>query len=222
MQLEYHLKDNNCEHLVMLATIGIPLSIQVNQVIHHALVFARGSLRSFRGSVIHYGAECAPKETTAHFMGHACGQATKTKQATSGVMQTGLKSATSASSLALAGGIAFAINLAVETPVFIHSAYKLNKKVNFDVISEEEFKRSVIKETLVSAFIVAGGTAGTVGGQATIPVPILGAMVGGLLGSLIGQGSGYVAGELLSRLIKEKKITLSKTLSYKYKKLLEY
>lgn len=89
------------------------------------------------------------------------------------------------------------------------------------MISEEEYKRSVIKETLMSFSVVAGGTAGTVAGQATIPVPILGAMVGGVLGGLIGQGTGYIAGEITGRLIKEKKLTLPKTLSYKYKVPLE-
>ena len=206
----------------MLATIGIPLSIQVNQVVHHALVFARGSLRSFRGSIFHHGAECAPKEASSHLIGQACGQASKAKQATSGVVNSGIKSATSVSALAMTGGIAFAINLAVETPVFVRSIYKLKKKAKFDVITEEEYKRGVIKESLVSACVVVGGTVGTIGGQATIPVPIVGAMVGGVFGSVLGQGSGYLAGELLGRLIKEKKLTLPKTISYKYKKLLEY
>ena len=89
------------------------------------------------------------------------------------------------------------------------------------MISEEEDKRCVIKETLMSFSVVAGGTAGTVAGQATIPVPILGAMVGGVLGGLIGQGTGYIAGEITGRLIKEKKLTVPKTLSYKYKVPLE-
>ena len=200
----------------MLATIGIPLSIQVNQVLRHALVCARGSLRAFRGSVIHHGAECAPKEGTAHLMGQACAHS-GVKETTRGVVKSGAKSVSQASALAMAGGIALAINLAVETPVYIRSIYKLKKKAKFEVISEEEYKRSVIKETLVSFSVVVGGTVGTVAGQATIPVPILGAMVGGLAGGLIGQGSGYLAGEVAGRLIKEKKLTLPKTLSYKYK-----
>ena len=203
----------------MLAIIGVPLSIQVNNVIHHALVCARGSLRAFRGSVFHHGAECAPKETTAHFVGHACGQSGA--KGTRGVFSSGAKSATGASALAMAGGIAFAINLAVEAPIFIRSIYKLKKKAKFEVISEEEFKRSLLRESIVSICVVTGGTVGTVGGQATIPVPILGAMVGGLIGGVVGQGSGYIAGELLGRLIKDKKLTLSKTLSYKYNLPLE-
>ena len=204
----------------MLATIGIPLSIQVNQVIRHALICARGSLRAFRGSVIHQGAESAPKETTAHFVGHACAQSS-VKETARGMVKSEAKSASQASALAMAGGITLAINLAIETPIYIRSIYKLKKKAKFEVISEEEYKRSIIKETLVSFSVVAGGTAGTVAGQATIPVPILGAMVGGLLGGLIGQGAGYVAGEITGRLIKEKKLTLPKTLSYKYKLPLE-
>lgn len=204
----------------MLATIGIPLSIQVNQVIRHALICARGSLRAFRGSVIHQGAESAPKETTAHILGHACVNSSA-KETARGMVKSGTKSVSQASALAMAGGITLAINLAVETPIYIRSIYKLKKKAKFEVISEEEYKRSVIKETLMSFSVVAGGTAGTVAGQATIPVPILGAMVGGVLGGLIGQGTGYIAGEITGRLIKEKKLTLPKTLSYKYKVPLE-
>ena len=204
----------------MLATIGIPLSIQVNQVIHNALICARGSLRAFRGSVIHQGAECAPKETTVHCVSQACANS-GVKETTRGVVKSGAKSASQASALAMSGGIALAINLAVETPIYIRSIYKLKKKAKFEVISEKEYKRSVIKETLVSFSVVAGGTAGTVAGQATIPVPILGAMVGGLLGGLIGQGTGFIAGEVTGRLIKEKKLTLPKTLTYKYKVPLE-
>jgi hypothetical protein len=220
LQIEYHIKDNNCEHLIMLATIGIPLSIQVNEVIRHALICARGSLRAFRGSVITHGAECAPKESTAHLVGHACAQSSA-KEPTGIAVKSAAKSASQASALAMAGGIALAINLAVETPIYIRSIYKLKKKAKFEVMSEEEYKRSVIKETLTSFCVVAGGTVGTVAGQATIPVPILGAMVGGLLGGLIGQGTGVVAGEITGRLIKEKKLTLPKTLSYKYKVPLE-
>ena len=204
----------------MLATIGIPLSIQVNEVIRHALICARGSLRAFRGSVIQHGAESAPKETTAHLMGQACVQ-TGTKESTGTVVKSGAKAASQASALAMAGGIALAINLAVETPIYIRSIYILKKKAKFEVMSEEEYKCSVIKETLISFCVVTGGTAGTVAGQATIPVPILGAMVGGMLGGLIGQGTGYIVGEVTGRLIKEKKLTLPKTLSYKYKVPLE-
>ena len=204
----------------MLATIGIPLSIQVNEVIRNALICARGSFRAFRGSVITHGAECAPKETTAHLMGQACTQSTM-KETTTGVVKSGAKSVSQASALAMAGGIALAINLAVETPIYIRSIYILKKKAKFEVMSEEEYKRSVIRETLMSFSVVAGGTAGTVAGQATIPVPILGAMVGGLLGGLIGQGTGYIAGEVTGRLMKEKKLTLPKTLTYKYKVPLE-
>ena len=204
MQIEYHLKNNNCEHLIMFATIGIPVSIQVNNIVHHALVCARKSLRVFRGSFFHHGAKCASNEA----MGQACSHAGRM--------------AIHVSALAMTGGIEFAISLVVELPVLLYNIYKLNKKAKFRVISEEEFKRRVLKEILIGLGVVAGGTAGTVAGQATIPVPVLGAVVGGILGGLIGQGSGTLAGTLLGRLIKEKKLTLPKTLTYSYKSLLEY
>ena len=125
--------------------------------------------------------------------------------------------------LAMAGGIDFAVSLAVELPVLIYNIHKLKKKAKFGVISEEEFRRHVLKEVLVGCGVVAGGTAGTIAGQVTIPLPVLGAIVGGLLGGLIGQGSGTLAATLLGRyLIQEKELTLPKTLSYSYNSLLEY
>ena len=135
---------------------------------------------------------------------------------------TAARSATSVSALAMAGGIDFAVSLAVELPVLIYNIHKLKKKAKFGMISEE-LKRHVLKEVLVGCGVVAGGTAGTIAGQVTIPLPVLGAIVGGLLGGLIGQGSGTLAATLLGRyLIQEKKLTLPKTLSYSYNSLLEY
>ena len=183
----------------MFATVGIPMSIQVNKIIHHALCCAKRSLKAFRGSIVHRSAKCAPNNVMHMSM----------------VCKHG--------ALAMAGGIDFAVSLAVELPVLIYNIHKLKKKAKFGVISEEEFRRHVLKEVLVGCGVVAGGTAGTIAGQVTIPLPVLGAIVGGLLGGLIGQGSGTLAATLLGRyLIQEKELTLPKTLSYSYNSLLEY
>ena len=206
VQIEYHLKNNNCEHLIMFATIGIPVSIQVNNIVHCALVCARKSVKAIRGSFFHHGAKCASNEA----MGQVCSHAGR------------MTIHVSARALAMAGGIDFAISLVVELPILLYNIYKLNKKAKFRVISEEEFKRRVLKEILIGLGVVAGSTAGIVAGQATIPIPVVGGMVGGILGGLIGQGSGMLAGTLLGCLITEKKLTLPKTLTCSYKSLLEY
>jgi hypothetical protein len=183
----------------MFATIGIPMSIQVNKIIQHALCCAKRSLRAIRGSVVHRSAKCTPNDLMHMSIAFKHG------------------------ALAMAGGIEFAISLAVELPIVIYNIHKLEKKAKFGVISKEEFKRHVLKEVLVGCGVVAGGTVGTIAGQVTIPLPVLGAVVGGLLGGLIGQGSGTLVAILLGRyLIQEKKLTLPKTLSYSYNSLLEY
>ena len=117
----------------MFATIGIPVSIQVNNIVHHALVCARKSLRAFRSSFFHHGAKCASNEA----MGQACSHAGRMATAT-------------VSALAMAGGIDFAISLVVELSVLLYNIYKLKKKAKFQVISEEEFKRRVLKEILTA------------------------------------------------------------------------
>ena len=183
----------------MFATIGIPMSIQVDKIIHHALCCTKRSLRAFRGSLVHRGAKCTPNELMHMSM----------------VCKHG--------ALAMAGGIEFAISVAVEVPILMYNIRQLKIKEKFGVISEEEFKRHVLKEVLVGCGVVAGGTAGTIAGQATIPVPVLGAVIGGMLGGLLGQGSGTLLATLLGRyLIQEKKLTLPKILSYSYNSLLEY
>ena len=192
----------------MFATIGIPMSIQVNKIIRHALICTKRSLRAFRGSIIHRSAKCAPNDVMHKIMSVACKHSSKT--------------AASISALALAGGIDFAVSLAVELPLLAYNIHKLRKKARFRMISEEEFKRQVLKEVLVGCGVVTDGTAGTIAGQAIIPLPVLGAVAGGLLGGLIGQGCGTVAGNLLGCLIKEKELALPKTLSYSYNSLLEY
>ena len=127
-------------------------------------------------------------------MGQACSHAGRMATAT-------------ISALAMAGGIDFAASLVVELPVLLYNIYKLKKKAKFQVISEDEFKRRVLKEILIGLGVVADGT---VAGQATIPVPVVGAVVGGILGDLIGQGSGALAGTLLGHLIKDKETNLTK------------
>lgn len=67
MQAEYSIVGNNCEHLVMIATLGFPVSIQVDKFIYQALQTGRGVVRSFRMSCLHHGVHLTPESSI-----HAC------------------------------------------------------------------------------------------------------------------------------------------------------
>ena len=58
LQEEYNLKENNCEHLITIATIGIPFSIQVEKAIFYALQCSKGVVRSCRGSLAGQASNC--------------------------------------------------------------------------------------------------------------------------------------------------------------------
>ena len=70
IQDEYSIVGNNCEHLVMIATLGFPVSIQVDKFIYQALQTGRGVVRSFRMSCLHHGVHLTP-ESSIHACHHA-------------------------------------------------------------------------------------------------------------------------------------------------------
>ena len=109
----------------------------------------------------------------------------------------GYKAALNGTTVGAIGGIAVGINLVVEGPLLARSIYKLQRKKKFDMISDGDYKRGVIKESFTSVNTVIGGASGAVVGQIAIPVPVLGAAVGGVAGSLLGQAIGYGEGWLL-------------------------
>ena len=184
----------------MIVTIGIPMSIQVNIVLHQALVVIKGSVRGLRGSIVSQSTGHAPK----HLLHAAKSGATITakagakgsSKASQNSFIAGAESATSASVLGSVGGVALAVNLVVETPILIRGTYKLRRQKKFEVITEEEYKRGMLEMALTSANTIIGGTAGAVIGQAAIPVPILGAVAGGILGNLCGQQLGKLEGKV--------------------------
>ena len=222
LQKEYNIKDNNCEHLVMIVTIGIPMSIQVNVVLHQALVVFKGSARGLRGSVISQSTGHAPK----HLLHAAKSGATLTAKAgakgSTKVSQNsfvaGAESATSASVLGSVGGVALAVNLVVETPIIVRGTYKLRRQKKFEVITEEEYKRAVLEMAFTSANTIIGGTVGAIAGQAAIPVPIFGAVAGGILGNLVGQQLGKLGGKVFAFLVYKdpKKPTLPQIRYHQY------
>lgn len=70
MQEEYNLKENNCEHLVTIATIGFPLSIQVHHAIHQALQCSKAIARSCRGSFMNHAGTCSTADAPLHTVCH--------------------------------------------------------------------------------------------------------------------------------------------------------
>ena len=247
LQMEYSLKDNNCEHLISIATIGTPFSIQVEKVILLALQCSKGVIRSCRGSFIGHASNCCPTDVamqavththtavlqtgmsnSTHQLGHVVASKAPTlvteaganitsKSATKASLKTtskaafevGSEAAINGTVLGAIGGIAFGVNVLLETPFYIRGAYKLGRKKKFDVISKEEYQREMIKITFKSVNTVLGGTLGAVAGQAAIPVPVLGAVVGGFVGGVLGQACGYLEGKAVGYVIRDPtKVTL--------------
>ena len=104
----------------------------------------------------------------------------------------------------------------VESPLFVHSIYKIHRKKKFGVISSTEAKRQYTVQSFTSANTVIGGTAGAIVGQVTIPVPVVGAVVGGFVGVLAGKGLGNLEGRGFARLFKDKATDLPVVLYCEY------
>ena len=239
-QEEYNLKENNCEHLITIATIGVPFSIQVEKALLYALQCSKGMVKSCRGSFAGQASNCCisnccPGDIAAHVFTAGISDPTQqignvvvsgaaeaganvtTKAATKAYIKTtskaafevGSEAAINGTILGAIGGVAFGINVLLETPFYIRGAYKLGRKKKFDMISKEEYQREMIKITFKSVNTVVGGTLGAVAGQAAIPVPVLGAMVGGFVGGVVGQACGYLEGKALGYAIRDpKNVTL--------------
>ena len=95
------------------------------------------------------------------------------------------------------------ISILAEAPLFTRRLYKLNRQRKFDRISEEEYKRGVIRQSFTSANTIVGATAGAIVGQLVIPVPVLGAAVGGALGTISGNSLGRLEGWAASKLVQD-------------------
>lgn len=95
------------------------------------------------------------------------------------------------------------LNLLAEAPFFTRKMYKLSRQKKFDQITDEDYKRGVIKQSFTSANTVIGATAGAIVGQVAIPVPVLGAVVGGALGTIGGHGIGRLEGWAASKLVRD-------------------
>lgn len=83
-----------------------------------------------------------------------------------------------------------AISAIMDVAISTATIYIAKRKKDEGIISDKEFNTKIKKTVCQSSLKFVGGTAGSVIGQAFIPVPVVGALVGGLCGSLIGTGIG--------------------------------
>lgn len=210
------------EHLIMKATVGEHLSIQVTELQHQALehtttavvytglafgkinvAAARGAasqvvVKSITNAIAKGGARAAARA------GAAGAIADSTAEAGAEVFfQLGYRAALSGTAIGIVAGVAVAANLLVEGPFLARAVYKLHRKKKFDQIPQHEFERGIVKETVKSASTVVGGIAGAILGQVVIPVPGVGAAVGGAVGGIAGQVFGRAEGWAASKLVRD-------------------
>ena len=210
----------------MIGTCGHPISVQVDKCLHEALQCSKHTIKpiglalAVRGPSkgmmkVGFKAVTVMQEVTAKGGVKAGGKALM-KSSAKVAFKLGYKAALNGTTVGAIGGIAVGINLVVEGPLLARSIYKLQRKKKFDMISDGDYKRGVIKESFTSVNTVIGGASGAVVGQIAIPVPVLGAAVGGVAGSLLGQAIGYGEGWLFSHLIHDKPQTIPPIISPMY------
>ena len=216
IQVWYSLRTNNCEHLIMKATVDEHISIQVEKAVHEALqsgtqvrniglkVAAKVGAKSAAKVGIKAATKAGTKVTTkVATNAGAYGTADAAEAGAEALFQLGYRAALSGTAIGIAVGAAFAVNLLVEGPLLARAIYKLYRKKKFDQISDVEMKRSIIQESITTANTVAGAVGGAALGQITIPVPVLGAALGAVVGGIVGQTCGRAEGWAARSIIKE-------------------
>ena len=210
----------------MGATVGDHLSIQVTKLQHYALQRTTAALVYTGASLGHVhaahacttaaaqasikaaakaGAKVAAK-SGARSTARAGTSATADSAVVSGaesLFQLGFRAALSGTAIGIVAGVAVAVNIAIEGPLLAVSVYKLYRKKKFDQISQEEFARGIVKESITSANTVVGAVGGAIVGQVAIPVPVLGAAVGGAVGGIVGQACGRAEGWAAGKLVRD-------------------
>lgn len=184
--------------LLTLATVGVPMSLQVDINVHKFLQYsAEDSIKPIslgtKRAAATSGVQLSPAETCTKVASHA-------------VFKLGAHAAITVSRLGLVSGWVPGLNLLIESPFFTRRVYKLYRKHKFDQISDSEYKRGVVKQSFTSANTVIGATSGAIIGQIAIPIPVVGGAVGGALGAVAGHSIGHLEGWAASKLVKDEKI----------------
>ena len=204
----------------MGATVNDHLSIQVTKYQHYAfqrttaaLVYAGASLGQVHtahagaSAAMQAGVKAAAKvgvKVGARGGARAGANVVADGAAVSGaesLFQLGFRAALSGTAIGIVAGVAVAVNLLIEGPLLAITVYKLYRKKKFDQLSQEEYYRGLVQESITSANTVVGAVGGAIVGQVAIPVPVFGAAVGGAVGGLVGQACGRAEGLAAGKLV---------------------
>ena len=188
-----HLKCDNGK-LLTLVTVGHPMSLQVDVKIHSFLQYsAEDAIKpiSFGSRHTTSSVQLSPTETC-------------TKVASCAVFKLGPHAAMNVTRLGLVSGFVPGLNLFIKSQDLTIDEYRLYRKHKLGQVSDAEYKRGVVKQSVTSASMALGATSGAIIGQIAIPIPGVGAAVGGALGALAGLGIGRLEGKAASKLVNEK------------------
>ncbi len=198
----YHFTDNNCEDLIMEATTGESISIQVDDAMRKAITYSRNAVKPI-GIAISSSAMRATQKgvgkaacLVATAPGHVSKSTARAAAQTSG-FRVGYDVAVSSFSLSVAAGAATLVAIPTETALLAYSMQRHYRKRQLGLISEDDLRKEFIKEHCTAVSTAICSILGAVIGTVAIPVPVLGATVGGFVGCLGGQGIGYVEGKLV-------------------------
>ena len=173
----------------MGATVNDHLSIQVTKYQHYALqrttaalVYTGASLGQVHAA--HAGASAAMQAGVkaaakvgvkvgarggARAGANVAADGTAVLSGAESLFQLGFRAALSGTAIGIVAGVAVAVNIAIEAPLLAVTIFKLHRKKKFDQISQEEFARGIVQESITSANTVVGAVGGAIVGQVAIP-----------------------------------------------------
>ena len=219
----------------MTATIGHQMSIQVDDSMEKALqyrhvlqpiqfAFTKASVKggmkatsklSVHGvTILAYATKAAGQATTK--AGSKAAFKAGAKAGAKAAFKLGYRAAASGTAVGVIGGVAVGANMLFEGPLLARGLYKLHRQHKFNMISDADFNRGIIKQSFTTGNTIVGGVGGALVGQVAIPVPILGAAVGGMVGGIVGQGCGVAEGWVASQFVHSKIVTLPIVITLNY------
>ena len=215
----YNLFKRNCEHLVTFAMTGYGISVQIADVYRKLLIYSKHSFTwlfaSVASSALVVGS-CVISRLGVFGIITAGMCSVADSYAAEG-FQLGVRAVlnSTAVSLGTAVGVALVIAIIFEGIMAFCAYHTLKRKKKFDLISDADFKRGILKivgqttGTIVGA--VAGAVIGNVVGslvtQFAIPIPIVGAAIGCFAGTAIGIALGCAMGKIIANTVKDEEVT---------------
>ena len=213
----------------MMATVGHPVSLQVDERLHKTLVYQTNAalkpigiavcdstIRATSKAVVKTVVKTAVVVQGGLQAAAEVGGAAGVRTAARAAFRLGFRAALSGTTVGAVAGIAAGVNVLIETPLLGRQLYKLHRQKKFNMVSDADYKRGVVQESFKSVNMALGATAGAIIGQVAIPVPVLGAAVGGFVGGLVGRGAGAAEGWAASKLVRYKPISLPVIVHYEF------